>query len=62
MARPTHHRPALDLELAAALRALHATFGVEQVTVTTVQSTGRPDQDPTPSQAPAQPTLCEEAS
>jgi hypothetical protein len=62
MARPTHHRPALDLELAAALRALHATFGVEQVTVTDLHPTSRPEQDPTLSQAPVQPTLCEEAS
>jgi hypothetical protein len=62
MARPTHHRPALDLKLAAALRRLRAALGVDQITVTDLQPTGRPDQDPTPIQAPAQPTLCEEAS
>ena len=33
-----------------------------KVTVTDLQPTGRPDQDPTPIQAPAQPTLLEEAS
>jgi hypothetical protein len=62
MARPTHDRPALDLELAAALRRLRAAFGVDQITVTDLQPIGRPDQDPTPIQAPAQPTLLQEAS
>jgi hypothetical protein len=62
MARPTRDRPGLDLDQAAALRSLRAAFGVEQVTVTDLQPIGRPDQDPTPTQAPEQPTLLEEAS
>jgi hypothetical protein len=62
MARPTHDRPGLDPDQAAALRRLQAVFGVEQVTVTDVRPTDRPDQDSTPTQAPAQPTLLEEAS
>jgi hypothetical protein len=37
-------------------------LGVEQVTVTDVQPTSQPDQDPAPTQAPAQATLLEEAS
>jgi hypothetical protein len=60
--RPTYNRAALDLDQAAALRSLQAAFGVEQVTVTDIQPTSRPDQDPTPIQAPAAPTLLEEAS
>jgi hypothetical protein len=62
MARPTHVQPALDRDQAAALRHLMAAFGVEQVTVTDVQPTSQPDQDPAPTQAPAQATLLEEAS
>jgi hypothetical protein len=62
MARSTHDRPALDRDQAAALRHLRAAFGVEQVTVTDVQPTSQPDQDPAPTQAPAQATLLEEAS
>jgi hypothetical protein len=62
MARHIHDRSALDRDQAAALRHLMAAFGVEQVTVTDVQPTSQPDQDPAPTQAPAQATLCEEAS
>ena len=62
MARVTHVRPALDLDQAAALRHLMAAVGVEQVTVTDVQPTSQPDQDPALTQAPAQATLLEEAS
>ena len=62
MARPTHDRPALDPDQAAALRRLMAAFGVEQVTVTDVQPTSQPDQDSALTQAPAQATLVEEAS
>ena len=62
MARPTHDRPALDPDQAAALHRLRAAFGAEQVTVTDLQPTSQPDQDPAPTQAPAQATLLEEAS
>ena len=62
MARFSHDRPALDLDQAAALRHLTAAVGVEQVTVTDVQPTSRPKPEPVPTQAPAQPTLLEEAS
>ena len=46
MARPSHARPALDPDQAAALHLLQAAFGVEQVTVTDVQPTSQPDRDP----------------
>ena len=62
MARFSHDRPALDLDQAAALRHLTAAVGVEQVTVTDVQPTSQPDQDPALTQAPAQASLLEEAS
>ena len=64
MARFSHVRPALDRDLAAAaaLRHLMAAFGVEQVTVTDVQPTSQPDQDPALTQVPAQATLLEETS
>jgi hypothetical protein len=63
MARPTHDRPALDPDQAAALRRLRAAFGAEQVTVIDLQPTSQDDQDSAPTQAPAwQPTLVEEAS
>jgi hypothetical protein len=62
MARPAAHRSALDPDQAAALRHLVAAFGVEQVTVTDVQPTSRPKPEPVPTQAPAQPTLLEEAA
>ena len=62
MARPAAHRSALDPDQAAALRHLVAAFGVEQVTVTDVQPTSQPAQDPAFTQAPAQVTLFEEAS
>jgi hypothetical protein len=62
MARFSHVRPALDRDQAAALRHLMAAFGVEQVTVTDVQPTSQPDQDPARTQAPAQVSLHEEAS
>jgi hypothetical protein len=39
-----------------------AAVGVEQGTVTDVQPTSQPDQDPALTQAPAQATLLEEAS
>jgi hypothetical protein len=48
MAGPTRDRPALDRDQAAALRHLMAAFGVEQVTVTDVQPTSQPNQDPAP--------------
>jgi hypothetical protein len=63
MATPTH-RPALEPDQAAALRRLLAAFGAEQVTVTCVQPTSRPDPNPNPATAPArawQATLLEEA-
>ena len=62
MARPTHDRPALDRDQAAAMHRLRAAFGAEQVTVTDLQPTSQPDQDPALTQAPAQATLLEEAS
>ena len=62
MARSTHDRPALDLDQAAALRRLRAAFGAEPVTVTDLQPTSQPDQDPAPNRAPAQTTLLEEAT
>jgi hypothetical protein len=62
MAHRSHDRPALDRDQAAALRHLMAAFGVEQVTVTDVQPTSQPDQDPAFAQAPAQVSLLEEAS
>ena len=62
MARPHDHRLALDPDQAAALRRLVAAFGAEQVTVTDVQPTSQPDEDPALTQAPAQATLLEEAS
>ena len=62
MARFTHDRPALDRDQTAALCHLRAAFGVEQATVTDVQPTSQPDQDPARTQAPAQATLLEEAS
>jgi hypothetical protein len=63
MARPTHDRPALDPDQAAALHRLRAAFGAEQVTVIDLQPTSQDDQDSGPTQAPAwQPTLVEEAS
>ena len=63
MARFSHDRPALDHDqTAAALRRLMAAVGVEQVTVTDVQPTSQPDQDPARTQAPAQATLLQEAS
>jgi hypothetical protein len=62
MARFTHLQPALDRDQAAALRHLMAAFGIEQATVTDVQPTSQPDQDPALTQAPAQATLLEEAS
>jgi aspartate-semialdehyde dehydrogenase len=62
MARRIHVRPALDRDQAAALGPLMAAFGVEQVTVTDVQPTSQPDQDPALTQAPAQASLLEEAS
>jgi len=62
MARPTHDGPALDRDQAAPLRHLMAAFGAEQVTVTDLQPTSQPDQDPALTQAPAQATLLEEAS
>jgi hypothetical protein len=62
MARFSHVRPALDRDQTAALRHLMAAFGVEQVTVTDVQPTSQPDQDPALTQAPAQASLLEEAS
>jgi len=60
--RSTHDRPALDRDQAAALHHLRAAFGAEQVTVTDVQPTSQPDQDPALTQAPAQASLLEEAS
>jgi hypothetical protein len=48
MARSTHDRPALGRDQAAALRHLLAAFGAEQGTVTDVQPTSQPDQDPAP--------------
>ena len=62
MARFSHDRPALDRDQAAALRHLMAAFGIDQVTVTDVQPTSQPDQDPALTQAPAQATLLKEAS
>ena len=62
MACFSHVRPALDRDQAAALRHLMAAVGVEQVTVTDVQTTSQPDQDPAPTRAPAQATLLKEAS
>jgi hypothetical protein len=62
MARFSHVQPALDRDQTAALRPLMAAFGVEQVTVTDVQPTSQPDQDPALTQAPAQATLLQEAS
>ena len=62
MARFSHDRAALDRDQTAALRHLMAAFGVEQVTVTDVQPTSQPDQDPARTQAPAQATLLKEAS
>ncbi len=55
MAGPQRHDPALDPDQQAALQALRALFGAEQVTVTNIQPAKRPD--------PAwQATLYEEAS
>jgi hypothetical protein len=62
MTRFSPVRPALDRDQTAALRHLVAAFGVEQATVTDVQPTSQPDQDPALTQAPAQATLLEEAS
>jgi hypothetical protein len=62
MARFSHDRPALDRDQTVALGHLMAAFGVEQVTVTDVQPTSQPDQDPALTQAPAQASLLEEAS
>jgi hypothetical protein len=59
MARPTHDRPALDLDQAAALRRLRAAFGAEQVAVTDMQPTEPLDSNPPPAW---QATLLEEAS
>jgi hypothetical protein len=63
MATPTH-RPALEPDLAAALRCLVAAFGAEQVSVTSIRPTDRPDPNPGPAATPArawQATLLEEA-
>jgi hypothetical protein len=62
MGRRSHRQPTLDPDQAAALHHLMVAFGVEQVTVTDVQPTSQPDQDPAPTQTPAQATLLEEAS
>jgi hypothetical protein len=63
MAHPTHHRPALDLEPAAALHVLHVAIGVEQATVTDLHPASRPDRDSAATQTRAwQATLGEEAS
>ncbi len=43
MASPADHDPALDHDQQTALQALRAVFGAEQVTVTDVQPTRRPD-------------------
>jgi hypothetical protein len=63
MATPTY-RPALEPDLAAALRRLVTVFGATQVTVTRLQPTSRPDPNPVPAATPAlawQATLLEEA-
>jgi hypothetical protein len=62
MGRPLHHRAALDPNQAAALHHLVATFGAEQVTVTTVQAIESAGHDLTPTTTPAQASLLEEAS
>jgi hypothetical protein len=62
MGRRSHRQATLDPDQAAALHHLMVGFGVEQVTVTDVQPTSQPDQDPALTQAPAQAMLLEEAS
>jgi hypothetical protein len=60
MATPPH-RPALEADLAAALRRLVAAFGAEQVSVTWAQPTSQPNPDLGATQVEAwQATLLEE--
>jgi hypothetical protein len=56
-------RPALEPDLVAALRRMVAAFGAEQVSVTGVQPTSRPNPNPGRAATPArawQATLLEE--
>jgi hypothetical protein len=62
MGRRPCPRAVLDPDQAAALHCLVAAFGIEQITVTAIQGTEPPDQNPAAIQAPAQASLLGEAS
>ena len=62
MGRRPRPRATLDPDQAAALHHLVAAFGVEQVTVTSIQVSQSVGQDLTSATKPAQASLLEEAS
>jgi hypothetical protein len=62
MGRRPRPRATLDPDQAAALHQLVEAFGVEQVTVTGVLASQSAGHDLTPTTAPAQASLLEEAS